>query len=320
MGLYGVEMVGVHSFLNNNGTISGLSDVYSGIGVYMRGDFADILNVGTISGDRSVVLDSIFNEARIRNAGIISGDDIGIDAVKMLATDANGVLTISNDGTIGGDWSISSQYQTRLTNSGLLSGAVSLGDSADYFRNAGTVIGQTELGAGDDQFDGRGGSSEGWLVNGGAGEDSLIGGASEDSFNGGDDKDILRGLAGDDLLQGGRGADSLLGGRGGDMFLYSATTESGIDAATRDTIRDFSTAEGDLIDLGLIDAMTGRNGNQAFKFIGASEFTGRAGELRYELVAGGGVLVVGNTDTDLDAEFSLLLKGASSLSSGDFVL
>ena len=50
--------------------------------------------------------------------------------------------------------------------------------------------------------------------------------------------------------------------------------------AYADSIVDFSSAEGDKIDLSRIDADTGTTGNQDFHFIGGGDFTGAAGELR----------------------------------------
>src|SRR3546814_3426888 len=43
----------------------------------------------------------------------------------------------------------------------------------------------------------------------------------------------------------------------------------------------FGAAEGDRIDLSAIDVNAGASGDQAFTFIGASGFGGRAGELRF---------------------------------------
>ena len=54
----------------------------------------------------------------------------------------------------------------------------------------------------------------------------------------------------------------------------------------RDRIHDFSRNGGDKINLSGIDANTVREGNQAFTFIGKSDFHEKAGELRYEKVAG----------------------------------
>ena len=51
------------------------------------------------------------------------------------------------------------------------------------------------------------------------------------------------------------------------------------------------------------------------------EFTGKPGELKFAFdAASGNTVVTGNTDADLAAEFTLLLKGNLALTASDFVL
>ncbi len=104
-------------------------------------------------------------------------------------------------------------------------------------------------GAGNDRLSVRGG--EGNILNGGAGDDTLIGGSSSDT---------LIGLQGDDALQGKGGAD---------IFLFG-----NIRSGERDRISDFVIGE-DVIDLSQIDANRDRAGEQSFRF-GTREGTGRA--------------------------------------------
>ena len=65
--------------------------------------------------------------------------------------------------------------------------------------------------------------------------------------------DTIDGGAGNDTLAGGAGRDTLTGGAGADHFRYNATTDGGTIAAqaNADHILDFSTAEGDSIDVAL---------------------------------------------------------------------
>jgi Ca2+-binding RTX toxin-like protein len=86
----------------------------------------------------------------------------------------------------------------------------------------------------------------------------------------------LNGGAGNDLIIGAGGADILTGGSGHDTFDYNATSDS--RGSTADHIRDFVIGE-DRIDLSTVDANSSLSGDQAFKFIGATAFTGHAGEL-----------------------------------------
>ncbi|MCB5174568.1 MULTISPECIES: M10 family metallopeptidase C-terminal domain-containing protein [Microvirga] len=143
--------------------------------------------------------------------------------------------------------------------------------------------------------------------------------AGDDRLNGGKGRDTLKGYAGEDRLMGGRGADKLYGGSGADAFVFKALSHSKVAASGRDTIYDFSSRQGDRIDLKAIDADRGQSGNQAFSFIGDSEFSGRSGELRYETLSAG-VRIHGDVNGDGLSDFAVTLKGVSALSKGDFLL
>jgi hypothetical protein len=85
-----------------------------------------------------------------------------------------------------------------------------------------------------------------------------------------------------------------------------------------DTVLDFSHAQGDRLDLSIIDANDTLAGNQAFTFIGGAAFSGDAtGQLRYDSVAG---IVYASTDADADAEFAIALSGQPALVAADFIL
>lgn len=76
--------------------------------------------------------------------------------------------------------------------------------------------------------------------------DTLSGDAGKDWIRGGAGNDTLYGGAGDDGLVGDAGVDTLYGGTGADRFVfYPDTTFDAID-----TIKDFSLAEGDRLDVG----------------------------------------------------------------------
>ena len=78
-------------------------------------------------------------------------------------------------------------------------------------------------------------------------------------------------------------------------------------------------AEGDTIDLSRVDANRKAFGDQAFEVI-TGEFT-EPGQLRISFDAESGyTMVVGNTDTDFRAEFTILLNGDIALASSDFML
>jgi len=97
-----------------------------------------------------------------------------------------------------------------------------------------------------------------------------------------------------------------------DRFVYNDVSDSLL--AAPDQIGDFSTAEGDLIDLSLIDANANVAGNQAFTFIGANAFTGTAGELNF--LNG---FVEGDINGDAVADFRIQLF-VGNLAATDFLL
>ncbi|HMN88008.1 MAG TPA: M10 family metallopeptidase C-terminal domain-containing protein [Bauldia sp.] len=134
---------------------------------------------------------------------------------------------------------------------------------------------------------------------------------------GGTDNDTLNGGADDDRLTGGTGKDSLTGGTGRDTFDFNAIAETG-KGAKRDVILDFKRGQ-DRIDLDTIDANTKANGNQDFKFIGASRFHKKPGELHI-LKQGKTLIVEGDVNGDGKADFQIQLNKLSVLKLADFDL
>ena len=190
-------------------------------------------------------------------------------------------------------------------------------------RLVGTAFGDTLSGlAGNDR------------LQGGAGDDTLFGGIGHDELLGDDGSDDLQGEAGDDRLlggngtdhlsggegidhlEGGAGADILSGGAGADRFFYRIEH---LSDGSIDTITDFSPAEGDRISLSAIDADRTTGIDDKFVFIGTESFSGKAGELRYE-VKDGQTFVTGDTNGDKEADFTIHLAGSKSLAAIDFDL
>ncbi|GCA89184.1 alginate lyase 7 [Microcystis aeruginosa NIES-4264] len=100
-----------------------------------------------------------------------------------------------------------------------------------------------------------------------------------DNITGSTGNDVIIGGGGDDILIGGLGSDQLTGGEGRDRFIFNTFDEIG-QGANQDKILDFNTGL-DTIDISGIDANSLNDGNQSFTFIGASDFSGQAGQLRY---------------------------------------
>lgn len=157
------------------------------------------------------------------------------------------------------------------------------------------------------------------VLNGQAGHDHLDGRAGDDRLIGGLGNDTLFGGAGNDRLNGGLGADRLHGGAGADVFVYTDIAESNLNPGGRDVILDFNAAQGDRIDLRLIDADTALAGNQAFDFVGTDAFSRTAGELRYQ-IRDGQTLVFADVDGDGRADFSIQFNDTVNFSQGHFLL
>ncbi|MGA9287236.1 MAG: hypothetical protein WBV93_02705, partial [Anaerobacillus sp.] len=163
------------------------------------------------------------------------------------------------------------------------------------------------------------------LVLGLAGNDTITGRDGRDLLDGGSGKDWLSGAAGDDVLSGGGGRDLLSGGAGNDRFDYNAATDSRPGPTIHDVITDFAgvgKVSGDRVDLAGIDALPGKEGNQAFVFKGAGAITG-AGQV-HVAAAGADTLIQANTGGSLRPELEILVKDGFALPkdwiAGDFIL
>jgi VCBS repeat-containing protein len=190
------------------------------------------------------------------------------------------------------------------------------GGEGDDSLNGGSGNDLLDGGAGSDVL--AGGSGQNWL-DGGAGDDSLSGGSGNDVLDGGADADVLNGSGGQDALRGGAGRDSVTGGSGADRFVFDDDDFSSAVRSGSDLIRDFVRADGDKIDLSLVDAITGTEADDAFTFLGTGAFTGQAGQLRYEL-SGTTAYLLGDQNGDGTADFVVRLSNVADLIQSDFLL
>lgn len=131
--------------------------------------------------------------------------------------------------------------------------------------------------------------------------------------------DILIGSGVANRLEGGGGFDELTGRGGADRFVFARPAHSPVSQDSVDLVTDFSRAQGDKIALSAMDANTTVSGNQAFRFIGSSEFSDRAGQLRFDVLADG-VLLSGDVNGDGLADFQIGFLGLTSLRATDFQL
>lgn len=150
------------------------------------------------------------------------------------------------------------------------------------------------------------------ILDGGAGNDTILGGKGNDTIHGGD---------GRDLIDGGSGRDRLEGGGGRDTFDYNAVSDTGATSGTRDRISDFTHGV-DLIDLKSMDANGSSTGNGTFAFahLDGTDFSGTRGELIWYHLSTASTIIEGDVDGNGKADFQIELTGYKSLLASDFVL
>jgi Ca2+-binding RTX toxin-like protein len=167
-------------------------------------------------------------------------------------------------------------------------------DTVDYSASLSAVTVSLTLGTGS------GGDAQGDKM-------SSIENVTGSAFN-----DHLTGNTVANQIFGGAGADFLTGGAGADTFVFKAIQDSA--AGHEDQIIDFTSAQGDHIDLAGIDANTQVAGDQAFSYIGSTAFSDVAGQLRYA-----DHFLEGDINGDGTADFRIHVNVAS-LTHSDFVL
>ena len=125
--------------------------------------------------------------------------------------------------------------------------------------------------------------------------------------------DEVHGFGGNDIIEGGFGADVMSGGTGADHFVYRTARDSSGGNFTPflvDVIADFSSAEGDRVDLSLVP------GSDGFVFNGTADFSGRGnGEIRF---ADGLVFV--DVDGNASADLTIQMNGVTTVSNTDFLI
>jgi Ca2+-binding RTX toxin-like protein len=164
-------------------------------------------------------------------------------------------------------------------------------------------------GAGDDRILGSGQAN---FMSTAEGADTVKAADGADIVLGGDGADKLTGGGGADTIHGQGGQDLIRGGFGADVFNYLAATDSPSEFDC-DRIRDFSTLQGDLIDLAAVAA-----GELAF--IGGAAFSGAAPEVR---VQAHDELQVVEVDIDGDGAhdmYIVILNGGLAGGAADFIL
>jgi Ca2+-binding RTX toxin-like protein len=204
-----------------------------------------------------------------------------------------------------------------------ITGAQNIGDAGgvDTISNVENLIGSIRS----DMLNGSDGANN---LNGGAGNDFVCGNGGNDVLNGFTGSDIVVGGAGDDVIDGGMtGAlgemDQLYGGSGADRFFFETLGSSW--TGSNDQIMDFSTIEGDKIDVHGVFS----NGGlpiMAGSFIGGAAFSGVAGQVQviktFTDFGLTGVNQLVNIDWDGNgaADFTLAVTSGALLTASDFIL
>ncbi|TQV85242.1 retention module-containing protein [Exilibacterium tricleocarpae] len=236
-----------------------LSVKYSGQLVAAGGKDQDWIKISLDRGER-VIFD-------IDNGHANGGADVSVDTVIFLYDSAGNLISSNDDApaSLGGAGSANArdayleytaeadgEYYLQITSfSNADSGDYDLWVSVDRLAGFDYTISE-----GGDQDTARAdvvvvngntltGTGEDEILVAGNGADTLVAGAGDDTLIGDAGNDILFGGDGDDILLGGSGADSLSGGSGADVFAWAAADADG----GTDTIVDFSTADGDVLDL-----------------------------------------------------------------------
>lgn len=164
------------------------------------------------------------------------------------------------------------------------------------------------------------GSQQGDILTGTDGSDEIHGNAGDDVLAGGGDrwdpwlgfiegKDTLNGGAGSDTLETWTNGDTVSGGADADRFVIASLLWH-VPGMTNTVITDFSSAQGDQIDLSSL-------GN--FTFIGTAAFSGTGAEVQYG-VSGGGAWVALDGDGDGYGDVWFDMTGVTTLQASDFIL
>ncbi|MGO1077618.1 calcium-binding protein [Inquilinus sp. CA228] len=241
----------------------------------------------------------------------------GHDDVVIGSDEANGFWGFDGDDTLsggGGNDSLKGGAGQDTLEGGLGADRLDGGDGIDTVTYAQSTLGVTvDLGANTGRF----GEAQGDIF---VGVENVVGSARGDTLTGDGSANMLSGEDSNDRLTGAGGADVLNGGAGGDLFTYRAVGDSTVAMAGRDTIQDFNSLEQDRIDLSQIDADgNAGNGNTTFSFVGTGPFTGAGAEVRFA-AAGDDLLVEGDANGDMVADFAILVQGTLTLTAADFVL
>ncbi|MDX2307884.1 MAG: hypothetical protein NW216_06585 [Hyphomicrobium sp.] len=137
---------------------------------------------------------------------------------------------------------------------------------------------------------------------------------------------VLKGNSAINVFDGQAGRDVLDGAGGADRFVYNQISDSERISALNggDTIENFRFAEGDRIDFRSFDPNPNTAFNDPFRFLGNGDFTGAAGEIRWQQSTGGVILLIdvdgGGFDTINGSDMIITLVNSGTPIQGWFML
>ncbi|KJV07463.1 calcium-binding protein [Methylocucumis oryzae] len=146
-------------------------------------------------------------------------------------------------------------------------------------------------------------------------ENLVLTGAAAVKAVGNEGKNMIMGNAAANILVGKEGSDTLLGGLGADRFTYTGSLDTGVSASSRDIIQDFSSLDGDKIDLKSLDANPTLTGIQRWTFV--TNFNSVSGQVSFNSSSH---LLVLDRNGDNIPELQIELLGVMSLTSSDLIL
>jgi Ca2+-binding RTX toxin-like protein len=230
---------------------------------------------------------TLTGDSLLTNRGLIWGGFYAID----LRPAKGEVAEVRNDGTLaGGNTGFYNNFtgdygRIEIVNTGLIVGSLTsldftnAGTSVNVIRNTGEMLGDLQLGAGADVYDGRGGTLRG-AVAAGAGNDRIVASLAAEVFDGGDGRDTLDFGPGGAVRVSLTGSFAGTGAAAGDTYtgfevVAGSAAADRIEGGTaRETLRGQGGADtisgaagADRIEGGAgIDRLTGAGGNDVFIF------------------------------------------------------
>lgn len=285
-----VEILNYGTILANDGEV---------IDIASAGDKTiTLFNAGTLTArDADLVFDGAIAGISITNTGLMEGAGLAMSGTGSSRLVNSGEILVTHV-------DMRSAGPAVLINRGTITDRDGTGElirtgngAGDTVVNAGTILGDIDLGGGPDFFENAGPGVTAGRVLGGDGVDTLVGGESADRLEGGGGSDTLVGRGGDDVLDGGAADDLILAGLGSDELLGGAGNDTMTGGGGDDSLSGQSEADV-LVGQDGSDRLDGGDGNDTLEGgDGVDVLRGRAGE--DELAGGLGLdFLTGGADAD----------------------